>query len=246
MCEACGAVSRRLFCGGALALTMGRAAVAGGRPPGLLEPGLRVQGTGGGRTVAVTLDACPGRFDRRIADVLVAKGIPVTIFVTAVWMRWNPDGLAYFLARPDIFTLENHGAEHLPPVLGDALVYGLKPAGTVEAIRAEVLGGAAAVAKVTGRQPRWYRGAAGLYSPAAIPVIEALGFKVAGYSLNSDQGASLPAAMVARRLEAAKDGDVTEGHINQPRRASGAGIAEGLVALQAAGARFVGLQAAYG
>ena len=225
-------------------MTMVRGAAARGRPAGVVEPGLRVKGSGSGRTVAVTLDACPGRFDPRIADVLVAKGIPATIFVTEIWMRWNPDGLAYFLARPDIFTLENHGARHLPPVLGDALVYGLAPAGTVEAIRAEVLDGAAAVAKATGRQPRWYRGAAGLYSPAAIPVIEALGFKVAGYSLNADEGASLPPRMVARRLAAAKDGDVTEGHINQPRRASGAGIAAGLVALQAAGVRFVGLDEA--
>ncbi len=245
MCGFCGVVSRRAFGAGALALTVASGAAASGRPPGVVEPGLWVKGAGGGaRTVAVTLDACPGWFDPRIADVLVEKRIPATIFITAVWMRWNPKGLAYFLARPDIFTLENHGALHLPPVLGDARVYGLAPAGTVEAIRAEVLDGAAAVEKVTGRRPRWYRGAAGLYSPAAIPVIEALGFRVAGYSLNADAGASLPPAMVARRLEAAKDGDVTEGHINQPRRASGAGIAAGLVALQAAGVRFVGLDEA--
>ncbi len=239
MCDFCGAVSRRGFCGGALAVALAR-------PGRLVEPVLRVKGTGVGRTVAVTLDACPGHFDARVADVLLARGIPAAIFVTAVWMRWNPRGLAYFLARPDIFDLQNHGARHLPAVLGNTPVYGLAPAGTLEAIRAEVLDGAAAVERATGRRPVWYRGAAGLYSPEAIPVIEALGFKVAGYSLNSDQGASLPAAMVARRIAAARDGDVIEGHINQPHRDSGAGIAAGLTALQAAGARFVGLETAYG
>ena len=239
MCEFCGAVSRRGFCGGVLAVALAR-------PGRLLEPGLHVRSTGAGRSVAVTLDACPGHFDPRVAAALVARGIPAVIFVTATWMQWNPQGLAYFLARPDIFDLQNHGARHLPAVLGSTPVYGLAPAGTLEAIRAEVLDGAAAVQKVTGKRPVWYRGAAGLYSPEAIPVIEALGFRVAGYSLNSDQGASLPAAIVARRLEAARDGDVIEGHINQPHRDSGAGIAAGLAGLPGAGARFVGLETAYG
>jgi peptidoglycan/xylan/chitin deacetylase (PgdA/CDA1 family) len=129
-------------------------------------------------------------------------------------------------------------------VLGSAPVYGLKVAGTLAAIRAEVLDGADAIERATGRRPLWYRGAAGLYSPEAIPAIEALGFRVAGYSLNSDEGASLPAASVARRIAAAHDGDVLEGHINQPRRASGAGIATGLTALHDAGARFARLDQA--
>lgn len=95
--------------------------------------------------------------------------------------------------------------------------------------------------KATGRRPLWYRGAAGLYTPAVVPQIEALGVKVAGYSLNSDAGASLPASMVAARIEAARDGDVIEGHINQPRRESGAGIAAGLVRLRQQGVAFVTL-----
>jgi peptidoglycan/xylan/chitin deacetylase (PgdA/CDA1 family) len=237
MCPLCTKPSRRDFCAGALALPL-----ALGTPRrGLLEPVLRLSPAGPPNQIAVTLDACPGHFDPRIATALVAHKIPATIFITAVWMKWNPDGLAYFLAHPDIFALENHGARHLPPVLGDTPVYGLKAAGSLDAIRAEVINGAVAVQAATGKPPLWYRGAAGLYSPQAIPFIESMGFRIAGYSLNSDQGASLPAASVAKRIAAARDGDVIEGHINQPKRASGAGIAEGLIALQAQGMRFVRL-----
>jgi peptidoglycan/xylan/chitin deacetylase (PgdA/CDA1 family) len=228
-----------MFCGGALTLPLWRGARGAARQAGLVEPSMRL--SGGTCGVAVTLDACPGGFDRRVAETLVACGIPATIFVTAIWMRWNPEGLAYLKARPDIFAIENHGAQHLPPVLGDTPLYGIAPAGTLEAIRAEVLDGAAAITQATGTRPRWYRGAAGIYSPEAIPFIEGLGFRVAGYSLNSDEGASLPAAAVARRLAAARQGDVTEGHINQPHRQSGAGIAAGLQALHAAGTKFVRL-----
>jgi len=233
MCLLC-PPTRRDFLGGALALPL----ALGAPRHGVLEPVLRLTPSG---QVAVTLDACPGNFDLRIATALVAHKIPATIFVTAIWMKWNPEGLAYFLAHPDIFALENHGAKHLPPILGDKPIYGLKVAGSLNAIRTEVIAGAVAVQAATGKPPLWYRGAAGLYSPEAIPFIESMGFRIAGYSLNSDQGASLPAATVTKHIQAARDGDVIEGHINQPKRASGAGIAAGLVALQAQGMRFARL-----
>ena len=240
MCNLCAKPTRRAFCSGALVLPLS----LGVPRHGLLEPALRLAPSAAPGQVAVTLDACPGKFDHRIATTLVAYNIPATIFITALWMEHNLEGLTYFLAHPDIFTLENHGALHLPPVLGNEPVYGLPVAGCLETIRTEVLEGANAVQAATGRRPAWYRGAAGLYSPEAIPFIEALGFKIAGYSLNADQGAGLPADMVTKRIEAARDGDVIEGHINQPHRHSGAGIATGLVTLQAYGMGFAPLDTA--
>ncbi len=235
MCYLCFKPTRREVLGGALAMPL----ALGAPRHGLLEPVLRIASSGAPGQVAVTLDACPGHFDPRVATALVAHKIPATIFVTAIWMQWNPDGLAYFLAHPDIFSLENHGARDLPPVLGSTSVYGLPVAGSLDAIRMEIVNGAGAISDATGRMPLWYRGAAGLYSPEAIPFIEGLGVKIAGYSLNSDQGASLPAPTVAKRIAAARDGDVIEGHINQPKRSSGAGIAAGLVALPTQGMQFV-------
>lgn len=250
MCSLCTPISRRAFCGSALTLPLTR---LGHRPPGaapLLEPALRLTGTGtatstgtgsAAHIVAVTLDCCPGHFDERIAAVLINHNIPATLFLTAIWMRQNPAALALLKAHPDIFSLQNHGAQHLPPVLGSDKIFGLTPAGSLDAIRAEVLNGAAAITAATGQAPNWYRGAAALYSPAAIPFIESLGFRIAGFSLNADEGASLPAATVAARISAATNNDVIEGHINQPSRASGAGIAAGLIALQQSGTRFIHL-----
>lgn len=243
MCGFCdgGKLSRRQLCLGVLAAPLIMGPV---HKDGLVEPVLRLQPQSGPRRVAVTLDACPGHFDPRIATLLVERQIPASIFITAVWMRMNPEGLAFFLKYPDVFTLENHGARHLPPVLGTQRIYGLEVAGSWPAIQAEIEGGAEAVYKVTGRRPAWYRGAAGLYTPSVVPRIAAAGVRVAGYSLNSDAGASFPAALVAARIKAARDGDVIEGHINQPKRASGAGIAAGLAALQEAGVQFARLDEA--
>jgi peptidoglycan/xylan/chitin deacetylase (PgdA/CDA1 family) len=193
------------------------------------------------RAVALTLDACPGHFDERIARVLVEDRIPATIFVTALWIAHNPAALALLLAHRDLFSLQNHGARHIPPVLGEHTVYGLQPAGTLDVVRRDVADGAAAVTAATGIPPRWYRGATGLYSPEALVAIEHMGFAIGGYSLNSDMGASLPAVVVASRIANARPRNVIIGHINQPTRASGAGIAEGIQTLRRQGMEFVRL-----
>ena len=205
-----------------------------------IEPTLRLRPSEK-PTVALTLDACPGGFDERLARALTENRIPATIFVTSLWIRRNSYGLAFFLANPDLFSFQNHGDRHLPPVLGTNTVYGLRTAGTLDGIRSEVARGADTIAATTGASPKWYRGAAALYSPAAIPAIRQMGYGIAGFSLNTDVGASLPAASVAARVAKARDGDVLIGHINQPLRPSGAGIAAGVVALKNQGMTFVRL-----
>jgi peptidoglycan/xylan/chitin deacetylase (PgdA/CDA1 family) len=193
------------------------------------------------QVIALTFDCCPGAFDMRIADVLVADRIPATIFVTWLWMRRNPEGLALLLAHPDLFDIENHGERHIPPILGDGEIFGLRVAGDLPTIRHEVTAGAQAIQAATGRTPKWYRAAAGFYSPSVIPEIEAMGFAIGGYSFSADLGASLPAAQVATRMANAKSGEVIVAHLNQPLRPSGLGVVEGLRALQRQGATFVRL-----
>ena len=200
----------------------------------IVEPGLRLSDD----SVALTLDACSGGFDARLAQSLVEIGVPTTIFATGLWLRQNPTGLAYLLSHPAIFTLQNHGAWHRAPVLGGGTIFGQSCARTLDDVRQEVTDGSAALIAATGSAPRWYRGATARYSPEAVAAIEGWGFAVAGYSLNADMGASLPGTRVAERIGRAKAGDVIIGHINQPTRSSGIGVAIGSAALHRAGMRF--------
>ena len=254
MCRQCPApggsrprLTRRSFHKGVLAASV-TGPVAGNcltEPAGTtIEPHMRlVLPPGQPRTVALTLDACSGAADMRIVNTLIGLSVPATIFVTGLWIRNNPRTLSLLLGRPDLFALENHGEKHLPPILGNRTIYGLPVAGTMAAIAREVVRGADALVAAGGRRPHWYRGAAARYSPAAIAPIEAMGCRIAGFSLNADQGASLPAASVAHRIASAVSGDVIIAHINQPLRPSGAGVAAGVTALHAAGSVFVGLDA---
>ncbi|MGV8936089.1 MAG: polysaccharide deacetylase family protein [Allorhizobium sp.] len=212
--------------------------------PKLVEPELHVEKGGKARPhVALTLDACSGQTDLRILSVLVEENIPATIFVTARWLKHNPQALALMKTRPDLFELENHGFNHVPAVDFPMAIYGIAAAGSVAAVNSEVDGGAQAMIADGLARPHWFRGATARYSPTAIADIEARGYRIAGYSLNGDDGSLLGAGAAERRIAAARDGDVIIAHVNQPTHAAGEGVARGLRALKARGAVFVRLDA---
>jgi len=208
----------------------------------LLEPKMSI--ALGGITspqVALTLDACSGKIDNRILNVLIENKIHTTIFITGRWIKSNPKTIKIFNQHKDLFQLENHGASHVPAVLGFERPYGIKPAGTPKELLIEVNNGNLAVQLSSTTKPQWFRGATALYSPTAIDLIKQTNHRIAGFSLNADFGASASANTAATRLANAKDGDVIIAHINQPTRASGAGITRGILALQAKGFKFVRL-----
>lgn len=237
-----GFLSRRRFGQSLVAAAMPACVVTGG--DAVVDPRMRlIVPPGAPRTVALTLDACGGGADMRVIGGLLERSIPATIFVTALWLHANPPALALLRGRPDLFSLQNHGERHVPPVLGQRRIYGLAVAGTLAAVTQEVEAGAAAVVATGAPRPAWYRGATALYSEAALRAIESAGFRIAAYSLNADRGASLPAAPVATRVASAASGDIIIGHINQPHRQSGAGLAAGIAELHRTGTAFVTLDA---
>lgn len=205
----------------------------------LVEPRIAIRPAPGAMQVAVTLDLCDRGFDRRIFDTLVEERIPATLFVTARWIKREPDALTLIKAHPDLFDLQNHGDRHRAAIFGRGGPFGLPVVGDEAGLASEVGGGAEAVAAVASRKPVWFRGAGAFYSPEAIRKIEAMGYRIGGFSLNADAGASLSAAGVRSRLAGAKSGDVIIAHLNHPEREAGAGLAAGLRALKARGASFV-------
>ncbi|WP_117195974.1 polysaccharide deacetylase family protein [Rhizobium terrae] len=219
-----------------------------GAGPKLVEPHLNVarSGIAARPRVALTFDACMGQADERILQVLVQERIPATIFVTARWLRTNPQAVAVFLQNLDLFDIENHGQNHVPAVDTPTLIYGIAAAGSPEAVRQEVAGGAEAMLAAGFSQPRWFRGSTAKYDASAIHQIRAMGYRIAGYSVNGDGGSLLGAEATERRIASARDGDVVIAHINQPTHAAGEGVARALLALKRRGVEFVRLSEAAG
>jgi len=193
-------------------------------------------------TVALTLDACGGGFDDRIVRFLIERRIAATIFATGKWLARNPEGLRLLLEHRDLFEIEDHGANHVPALIGPGRrVYGIAAEPDLAHLRSEVEAGASAITSATGVRPHWYRGATAFYDEQALRSIAALGYRVAGFSLNADAGATLARSEVEARVRAARDGDVILAHVNKPESAAGAGLIDGLSALSERGYRFVRL-----
>lgn len=229
---------RFAFCVVLLAAMAATSATAGDIEPRLTLPA-------GAHAVALTFDACSGAIDDRILDELIADRVPATLFVTHRWLKRNAATVERLLAHADLFEIENHGEDHVPAITDQPSIFGLPTAGSLPAVSREVSGGAAAVAAAFGRAPTWYRDASARYSRDAVQFIGGLGYRIAGYSLNADIGASLSTAAVTKRMVAAKPGDVIIAHINHPERPAGAGVAEGIRTLVTRGVRFERLDAAF-
>jgi peptidoglycan/xylan/chitin deacetylase (PgdA/CDA1 family) len=196
------------------------------------------------KVAALTLDACGGAFDEDLIQYLIAQHIPATIFATKRWIDRNPRGVAILTAHPELFEIEDHGANHVPAVIGAGKrVYGLLGQPDAAHLVSEVEGGARAITQISGAKPRWYRGATAEYDAASIAVIESMGYKIAGFSLNADAGATLGRKAIVARLKASRNGDIIIAHMNKPASDTAEGLAEGLAWMRAQGFRFVTLNA---
>ena len=207
-----------------------------------LHQELSLPAEGTDKIVALTLDACGGGFDAALANFLIEHRIQATIFATRRWIRRNPVAIALLKSHAELFEIEDHGANHIPAIIGaDRNVYGLAGAADLQQLRREVSGGADAVKAATGTAPRWYRGATGEYDPEALKVIEKMGYKVAGFSVNADNGATLSQKQIVRRLKTVRRGDIIIAHLNKPASDTAKGMAQGLRLLVDQGFLFVKL-----
>jgi len=194
------------------------------------------------KKIALTLDACSGKYDEDVIEFLIKNRIPATIFATKKWLDRNPLAIAVIKAHLDLFDVEDHGEKHIPAIIGKGRrVYGIPGEPDVIHLRREVVEGAHAVEEATGIAPHWYRGATGEYDAQSVKEIEGMGYKIAGFSVNADDGATSKKLAIEKRLEHVKAGDVIIAHMNKPASDSAEGLAVGLAYLLKAGFVFVRL-----
>jgi peptidoglycan/xylan/chitin deacetylase (PgdA/CDA1 family) len=189
-----------------------------------------VSQAGADKKVALTLDACSGKFDDDLIEFLIRNRIPATIFVTKKWLDSNPYGISVIKAHLDLFDVEDHGENHIPAVIGAGRkVYGIPGQPDLLHLQREVSEGAKAITRMIGVTPRWYRGATAEYDAQAITEINKMGYKIAGFSLNADAGATLRKAAILEKVKRLKSGDVIIAHMNKPASDSAEGLSSALI-----------------
>jgi len=138
--------------------------------------------------------------------------------------------------------VEDHGENHVPAVIGiGRKVYGIPGEPDLMHLRREVTEGARAIEQVMGVAPHWYRGATAEYDQQAIDEIGKEGYRIAGFSVNADAGATLKRQAIEERLKHVKDRDVIIAHMNKPASDSAEGLSVALTDMLRAGIAFVRL-----
>ena len=106
------------------------------------------------------------------------------------------------------------------------------------------LGGTSRLVDSSGLKPmriRWFRTGTAFYDELAVSFIRRAGFRIAGYSITLDQGATLGKNEVAKRVLQARGGDILLAHMHRPKSGTGAGLVEALPKLLEKGFVFVRL-----
>jgi peptidoglycan/xylan/chitin deacetylase (PgdA/CDA1 family) len=211
--------------------------------------GMDVQGieatvpASGGRTLALTFDACGGpggsRIDTGLVDVLRRNHVPATLFLNQRWAQSNRAYAEQLVADP-LFCIGNHGTRHLPLSVSGRSAYGVIGTRSAQEVVDEVWGNHEYLRSLTGQAPTWFRCGTGHYDEVAVAIVRDLGYRVAGFATNGDSGATFTAAQVTSALTHAASGIVIM-HMNQPGRGTMPGVAAALPTLKAAGTTFVHL-----
>ncbi|MFE4515914.1 polysaccharide deacetylase family protein [Kitasatospora sp. NPDC056783] len=213
------------------------------------EWGLEVSGVitelpEGESAMALTFDACGGRggngYDADLIDFLRERDVPATLFLNARWIDANPEEFGQLAADP-LFEIGNHGTLHRPLSVTGRSAYGIAGTGDVGEVYDEVAGNAEKLAGLLGHPPRFFRSGTAHYDDVATRVVADLGQRVAGFTVNGDGGATLPAGEVRQEVAAAPRGAIVIGHMNHPGGGTAPGVAAAVPGLLAAGRRFVRL-----
>ncbi len=166
------------------------------------------------KTVFLTLDACISGFDVNLIQFLINNQIKATLFVTAQWIANEPQAVALLQKHLSLFDIQNHGTLHRPASVCGCKVYGIEGTHNYQELVAEVMMADSAICKVFGKKSVFFRPGTAFSDQQAICGIEKMGYKVMGYSVAADAGASFPKEIIKQKILHARHGDILLLHFN--------------------------------
>lgn len=199
--------------------------------------------------VALTFDACGGpygsNYDEALVEALREHRAPATLFLNSRWIEANRS-VARALAGDPLFEIANHGTRHCPLSVSGRGAYGIDGTRDAGEVFDEIAGNRAGITALTGRPPRWFRSGTAYLDDVAARIVNDLGERFTGFTVNGDGGATFTAAQVHREVAAAGPGAIVLAHMNHPGGGTAAGVAAALPQLLAEGRHFVRLSDAVG
>ncbi|KKS68315.1 MAG: Polysaccharide deacetylase [candidate division TM6 bacterium GW2011_GWE2_42_60] len=196
------------------------------------------------KVIALTCDACGSKtdgYDKELIDFLIKENVPATLFINARWIDKNPTIFKELAANP-LFEIESHGMEHKPCSVNGNSIYGLQGTKSPAEVVDEVEKNGLKIALLTGRKPKYYRSGTAFYDEVAVQIVSELGYKVIGFSVLGDKGATLNANEVEKAFLTSENGSIIICHFNRPEKETGAGLRRAIPKLKEKGFTFVKLE----
>ncbi|SHN55964.1 polysaccharide deacetylase family protein [Desulfovibrio litoralis] len=203
--------------------------------------------------VALTLDACSGmkngNYDEGLLQTLESLKIRATFFVTPSWIKHN-QAVFQRIAENPLFEIASHGLTHRPASVNGKSVYNIQGTRSVEELCAEIIESRRQIYQYGllqhNKKISWFRSGTAFYDEVAVNFIHFADYRIAGYSITLDQGATLNAHEVEKRTLQSKGGDILLAHFHRPQSGTGAGLVKALPQLLERGFVFVTLSEAFG
>ncbi|MBU9721034.1 polysaccharide deacetylase family protein [Bacillus alkalicola] len=196
------------------------------------------------KVIALTFDACGGTYgsgyDEELISYLRSEEIPATLFFNTRWIKENKETFME-LSNDKLFTIENHGTEHLPLSINGGTAWGIAATNSVSEVIEEVMGNQNLITELTGKSPSYFRSGTAFYDDIAVQIVEDLGLTTVNFNILGDAGATFTSSQVTNALVNATPGSIALLHMNRPESGTAAGVQEAIPILIEKGYEFVHL-----
>ncbi|PYZ93837.1 polysaccharide deacetylase [Salipaludibacillus keqinensis] len=196
------------------------------------------------KVIALTFDACGGPYgddyDEELIHFLRSEQIPATLFFNARWIESNQE-IFVDLAEDPLFSVQNHGTEHLPLSVTGNTAWGIQGTFSAEDVVEEVMDNQHLMTELTGESPKYFRSGTAHYDNVAVEIVEDLGLTVVNYDVLGDAGATFSASQVEEALLQSTSGSIPLLHMNQPNSGTAEGVMNAIPLLESQGYTFVRL-----
>ena len=167
------------------------------------------------KTLFLTINAYSANQEELI-QTLINHNIKATFFVSGYYVRRNPETVKQLAVNP-LFDVENLGNRSRALSVEGKSAYGIAGTNNVEDALKEVADGAASIAAVTGKKPKFFRSFTGYTDDVAVAAVNATGTKVIGYQIVTDGNGKISSEEITNRILQADNGSILIISINPDR-----------------------------
>ncbi|MCX2717512.1 polysaccharide deacetylase family protein [Helicobacter sp. MIT 21-1697] len=175
--------------------------------------------------VYLTFDACGGAYDKALIDYLIAHNIQATLFINARWIRKHREDFL-LLAHNPLFSIQNHGTNHRPLSVNGKSIYHIKGTDSVRGVYEEIMDNDRLIFTLTGKRAHYFRSGTAYYDEIAIHIAKDLGYKIGGFDVLGDGGATFSKEKIIKQVQKVRNGSILIYHFNKPQSDTFAGIQE--------------------